>query len=69
MNHKTKKEELKFDCQLKAKNLKTALDSVINNDFQSFFLLENFIKCKKESIASIEKLIEHMELDGKRNSF
>lgn len=61
MNHKTKKEELLFDCQLKAKNLQTALDSVLNYNFQSFFLLENYIRCKKESIEAVERLISHME--------
>jgi hypothetical protein len=61
MNHKTKKEDLQFDCQLKAKNLQTALESVVNYNFQSFFLLENYIRCKKESIEAVERLIKHLE--------
>ncbi len=54
-------EELQLDCQQKAKNLQTALDSVVNYNFQSIFLLQNYIQCKKESIQSVEKLIEYME--------
>lgn len=61
MSSETKKDELQLDCKIKAKNLQTALDSVVNYNFQSVFLLQNYIRCKEESIASVEKLIEHLE--------
>jgi hypothetical protein len=61
MAYKTEKEELEFDCQIKAKNLQAALESVTINNFQSYFLIQNYIKCKKESIAAVEKLIKFID--------
>ena len=51
-------DNLKSNCQIKAKNLKTALASVIENDFESEFLLENFVQCQTESVEAVEKLLE-----------
>lgn len=50
----------KTDCQQKANNLKTALNSIIYDDFENEFLLENFIQCQKESLAATEKLLESL---------
>lgn len=61
MNAKNELEELKFDSELKAKNLKTATESVLIDGFQSLFLLKNYLQCKNESIDSVNKLIEHLE--------
>lgn len=61
-------EKLQSDCRLKAKNLKTALESVVNNDFQSRFLLENFIECKNESLESTEKLLEYLQVAEKEEA-
>lgn len=61
MNAKNELEELKFDSELKAKNLKTATESVLVDGFKSLFLLKNYLQCKNESIDSVTKLIEHLE--------
>lgn len=61
MNHKTVLEDLKFDSELKAKNLKTATESVLTDGFNSLFLLKNYLQCKNESIESINRLITHLE--------
>lgn len=61
MNAKNELEELKFDSELKAKNLKTATESVLIDGFQSLFLLRNYLQCKNESIDSVTKLIAHLE--------
>jgi len=35
----------------------------VNYNFQSEFLLQNFIRCKKESIEAVEKLLEYLASD------
>jgi len=61
MNAKNELEELKFDSELKARNLKTATESVLIDGFNSVFLLKNYLQCKNESIDSVKKLLEHLE--------
>ena len=54
-------EKLQSDCRIKANNLKTALESASIDNFQSIFLLKNYLECKNESIAAVEKLIKSLE--------
>lgn len=61
MNAKNELEELKFDSELKAKNLRTATESVIIDGFKSLFLMKNYLLCKNESIHAVTKLIDHLE--------
>lgn len=61
MNAKNELEELKFDSELKAKNLRTATESVLIDGFKSLFLMKNYLQCKNESIHAVTKLIDHLE--------
>lgn len=61
MNATNELEELKFNSELKAKNLRTATESVLIDGFQSLFLLKNYLQCKNESIDAVTKLIAHLE--------
>jgi hypothetical protein len=61
MNAKNELEELKFDSELKARNLRTATESVLIDGFNSLFLMKNYLLCKNESIDAVTKLIDHLE--------
>lgn len=61
MNYRTEVEELRFDCELKARNLKMATESILIDGFKSPFLLNNYIQCKNESMQSVEKLMKYLE--------
>lgn len=51
------------DCKYKAQNVKTAVNSVIFDDFENLFLLENYLECLQASQKAVEALIESLKAD------
>jgi len=49
--------ELKTDCKLKVQNLKTASESLLIDDFNSTWMLENYLKCVEELKENVERLM------------
>ena len=64
MSFKTELEELQFECSLKAKNLKTATESIEINRFKDTWHLSNYLLCLKESEEITKKLIAYLEASG-----
>lgn len=54
-------EALKFDCKLKARNLKTVTNTLINKNFNDLPTLKNYLECLKDNEKSIESLIIRLE--------
>jgi hypothetical protein len=46
------------DCRYKIKNVQTAAQSVIFDEFQNLYLLENYLECLIESQKALEVLID-----------
>ncbi|ETZ19172.1 hypothetical protein N824_10550 [Pedobacter sp. V48] len=47
-----------LECTYKANNVQTAVKSVILNEFQNLYLLENYLECLIESQIAVEKIIK-----------
>ncbi|WP_256007456.1 hypothetical protein [Pedobacter deserti] len=47
--------DLLEDCKLKAHNVQTALRSVIFDEFENPYLLENYLECLRESQLVVER--------------
>lgn len=49
------------DCKYKALNVQTAVKSVIFDEFQNLYLLENYLECLKDAQKAVEKLIREIK--------
>lgn len=57
---KNELDALQADCQQKAKNLKTATESMLINS-SSIWILKNYLGCIQEAETSTKKLISYLE--------
>lgn len=46
-----------LECKHKAQNVQTAVKSVIFDEFQNLYLVENYLQCLIESQAAVERII------------
>lgn len=50
------------DCKCKVHNVQTAAKSVLFDEFQNLFLLENYLECLHESQETIMKIITEIKM-------
>lgn len=58
-NARSELEELQYNCKLKAMNVKAAMETALNDEFNDDWIINNYMSCVKESEQSIKMLIEY----------
>ncbi|TKC57692.1 hypothetical protein FBD94_20685 [Pedobacter hiemivivus] len=58
-SYRSELEELQYQCKLKAMNVRTAMETVINDGFNDGWAIENYMSCVEESAHSIRLLQEY----------
>ncbi|WP_316818856.1 hypothetical protein [Pedobacter nyackensis] len=62
-NYRSELEELQYNCKMKAMNIKTAMETAINDGFNDAWIIQNYISCVEESADSVRLLLEYKARD------